>query len=597
MSTDPVNDPRATNLADELRSMSLLNRRQINRRGFLALTGAAATTVLLAACGGDDDDAPAATSAPATTAPTTAPATTAPGGGATATSASTAASTPSATQAASPTQAATATEQAGTKTFRVAFPGDVQNMDSAHITTDPDNQAGEAVYNYMARYTYDPPLGTEINPDLAASWEISDDATTYTFQLNEGVQFHKGYGECTSADVKWNWERIQNEDTGSRFRTDFLGGVVSDPDPYTVEIVFDRSYPAFIQAALGYVSGLIMSQKAFEEAGELWKTKPVGTGPFEWGDYQPGNSLTLTRFEDYFGTKPKVDEIYMKLSIDPNSTALAIARGELDAFYVDDPDMAIDLSTNPDPGTTFMKAEAGQATYWLAFHMQKPPLDDVRVRHALRYAIDQEAIANELFGGLAFPLHGPFPNFMWGFTDDVKQFQYDPDQAKQLLEEANVPDNWEIVMLGNSTQVNARKIHEVVASYWTDIGLTVKNELPESAVFLERRYAGDYDVFGIGVGRIEPDQVATAYWRSGSTVNQSYYSAADDLIGRARAEPDREKREQLYHELQRQMAEDSPAAFIVATSAHILANDRVTGIAGPGWLHRFDWFNVDVPAE
>jgi peptide/nickel transport system substrate-binding protein len=152
-------------------------------------------------------------------------------------------------------------------------------------------------------------------------------------------------------------------------------------------------------------------------------------------------------------------------------------------------------------------------------------------------------------------------------------------------------------MLGSAQSVYARKIHEAVASYWADIGLKPKNDVIDQGVFLQRRAAGDYDVFGIGVGRIEPDQVATAYFRTGSTVNNSFYAGADDLIDQARAEPDRPKRADLYKKAQQKIAEDSPAAFIVATNSPILVHKRVTGISGAAWLHRFDWFTVDVPAE
>jgi ABC-type transport system substrate-binding protein len=123
--------------------------------------------------------------------------------------------------------------------------------------------------------------------------------------------------------------------------------------------------------------------------------------------------------------------------------------------------------------------------------------------------------------------------------------------------------------------------------------------LPEYAVFLERRRAGDYDIFGISVGRIEPDQIATPYWYSTSppTANNSFYTLADDLIDRAKSEPDPQKAKELYRQLQDKISSDAAAAFIVAVSAQLLVNKRVAGLAGASWQDRYDWFNVDVPAE
>lgn len=553
--------------------------RPFSRRLFLSTAAAAAVTAALAACGGSGS-APAATST-AKPQPTSSSGT----------------SPTIAVGSASAPQAALPGKPGGKKIFRAAFPSDVQNMDSAAITTDPDNQAGEAIYNYMARYTYNPPLGTDILPDLAEKWEISPDAKVFTFHLRQGAQFHRNYGECTADDVKWNWTRIQDDKTASRFKTDFSGGTFDVLDKYTLKATFTHPYPSFIPGALGYVSGLIMSQKAFQDLGDNWKTNPVGTGPFSWGTWTPGSELTLNRFDSYWGQKPKIDQIDMKLKVDARPATLAISKGELDAVYIDDPDVARDVQNNLPPNTTLLKAASGQQTYWLAFNMKHKPLDDIRVRQALRYAIDINSIAKDLFSGFADPIYGFLPPFMFGYSDDVMKFDYNPDKAKQMLKAANVPANWQPSMLGNTTSIIAHKIHEAVASYWTDIGVKVKNDLPDQGVFLQRRAAGDYDMFGIGVGRIEPDEVATPYWHSGSTVNNSFYAGADDLIDQARAEPDRQKRADLYKQILQKVAEDSPAAFLVATNSPMLVNKRVSGIAGAGWLHRYDWFNIDVPAE
>jgi peptide/nickel transport system substrate-binding protein len=440
-------------------------------------------------------------------------------------------------------------------------------------------------------------MGSDIFPEVAERWDKSADAKTYTFYLRKGVKFHRGYGELTAEEVKANWVRIQDPKTASRFMTDLDGATFEVLDPYTLRVNFQKPYPAFIEASAAYAAGLFLSPRALQELGDKWKTSPVGTGPFQWGKSEPGSSLTLDRFPDYWGTRPKVDQIYNKLKIDTRAAVLAVSTGELDAVYIDDPDLAQQVSKNPPPNTVFKPAQQGQSPYWLAFNLKKPPFDDIRVRHALRYAIDTESIARDLFGGLASPLSSFLPPFMWGYSDNVTKFPYDPARAKQLLADAKVPANWAPVMLGQGTSNNARIIHEAVGSFWNAVGVQVKVDLPDGGVFAQRRASGDYDVFGTGSGRIEPDQIATPYWRSGSTVNNAFYSGADDLIDQARAEPDRAKRAQLYADLQAKVAEDSPAAFIVATSSHLLLNKRVFGVVGPSWLSRIDWFNVDVPAE
>lgn len=587
---------------------------RLTRRRLLTLASVSVGATILAACGGEAPapTVPAAPQATATRPPTQAPVaagSTAPAASASPTGAvtSVASAAPATTVAgaASPA-AAVATpslsiqampgRQGGVKTYKVALLGDLTQLDPALINSQVDFQVAEAIYNYIGRYTYNPPLGNAVTPELA-EWEVRDGARTYIFNLKKGVKYHGGYGELTAEDIKYNWERIRDPRTASPYRTDFAGGTIEVLDPYTLKVAFDRPYPSFITASLAFRPGFVISPKAFAEYGDRWKNRPIGTGPFMWDSYQAGSSLTLKRNPDYWGPRPKVDQITYRFKVDDRAAVLAVAKGELDAYYLADPDVAASVAKNPDPNTRFLRSQFGQSPMTIWYHMKKKPLDDVRVRQALRYAIDANAIAKNLFGGLADPIHSFLPPFMFGFSDDVTRFDYNPDKARQLLKEANVSPDWQPNMLGISTLVINRRIMEAVTSYWTDIGVKVKTELLDQSIINQRTNAGDYDMYGTYVSRIEPDQLATPYWSSGSSSNRSFYGGADDLVLRAKSEPDLAMRAKLYRDLQEKISQDSPAAFVVAVSESLLVNKRVTGIAGAGWQERHDWFNVDVPAE
>ncbi len=599
---------------------------RLSRRRLLALASSAVGATILAACGGETAPSPTAaapqatatrppTQAPivaAATTPATAPVATAGATGAagvaptasagtTAPAASTipampAASVAPAVPAASPTIAAMPGRAGGTKTYKLALLGDLTQLDPALINSQVDFQVAEAIYNYIGRYSYNPPLGNAVTPELA-EWEVLDGAKTYIFHLKKGVKFHGGYGDLTAEDIKYNWERIKDPKTASPYRTDFAGSTIEVLDPLTLKVSFDRPYPSFIGASLAFRPGFVISPKAFMEYGDRWKNKPIGSGPFVWDSYQAGSSLTLKRNPDYWGTKPKVDQITYRFKVDDRAAVLAVAKGEIDAYYLADPDVAASVAKNPDPNTRFLKSQFGQSPMTIWFNMKRKPLDDVRVRQALRHAIDNEAIAKNLFGGLADPINSFLPPFMFGFSDDVTRFDYNPDKARQLLREANVSPDWSPSLLALSNLIIARRITEAVASYWTDAGIKVKAEILDQGIINQRTTAGDYDMYGTYVSRIEPDQLATPFWSSGSSSNRSFYTGADDLILRAKAEPDLTKRAALYRELQDKISRDSPAAFVVAVSESLLVNKRVAGIAGAGWQERHDWFNVDVPAE
>ncbi len=574
--------------------------RPLSRRRFLALASSIAGGAILAACGGSSTAPTATTAAPqgtATRVPTAAPVgagATSPAAAASGTAPTAAASQASAVAPVAPTAQAAAGKPGGTKILRVGVAGDLTQLDPALLNNQTDYQVSEAIFNYIGRHTYNPPLGTEVVPELA-EWEISSDAKAFTFHLKKGVKFHGGNGELTSDDVRAAWEHIKDPKTASPYRNDFIDATIEVLDPYTIKATFPRPYPAFIPASLAFRPGLVVASKAFAAAGDKWKTAPIGSGPFMFDNYQSGTSLTVKRNPDYWGTKPKVDQIVWKYRVDDRAAILAVAKGELDEYYIADPDVAIGVAKNTDPNVRFFKSQFGQSPWSAQFNMKRKPLDDIRVRQALRYAIDNNAIAKDLFGGLADPIHSFLPPFMFGYSEDVTRFEYNPDKARQLLKDANVPKDWNPSAMTVSALIISRRILEAVASYWKDIGVNVKVDIIEQGIYNQRELSGDYDMDANYISRIDPDQIATPTYRS--TTNRNGYKGADDLIDAARSEPDPTKRAKLYRDLQDRVSQDSPAAFAVAVSEHLIVNKRVSGELGAGWQERHDWFNLDVPAE
>ena len=470
-------------------------------------------------------------------------------------------------------------------------------MDPLKSITQANVPPSEALYNYIARYSYTPPLGPTINPELAEGWDIEDGAKTYIFHIRKGVKYHDGSGEVTAEDVKWNWERAKNPQTGAASAADWVGSTITVLDQHTVKVNFEKPYPSFIGATVAYTSGAMVSPKAHQALGDKWSTAPVGSGPFKWGSAQAGSSLTLLKNQDYWGKKPNIDQIQFRMKVDGRTALLAVAKGELDAYYIADPDVAIAASKNTDPNLKFVQSSFGQSPFTVWFNMRRKPFDDLRVRQALWHAIDTEAIARDLFGGLAQPIHSYLPPWMFGYTADVPRYEYNPDKARALLKAANVPADWKPSFVTQSVLPISKRISEAVSSYWTDVGVQVVNDSLEQGLIAQRNSANNFDMWGTYISRVDPDQLTARFWRSDSSSNRSGYAGADDLIEKIRNEADPGARAKLYGDMQRKLVEDAPAAFLVATSEHMLLNKRVTGEQGPGWLLRMNWFDVDVPAE
>ncbi len=616
------------------RDMSENDRHYVTRRRFLRLAAGAAGAAVLAACG--ETAAPTVPAAPVATAtrpPTQAPAArgmetaaaapmpttasaassavapttaattaAAPAGATSAAPAATRAPMPTAitampSAAPPPAAMAAAGKPGGVKIYRIGVPSEINELDPPRSTTQVNLSPAEALYNYAARYTYNPPLGTAITPELAEGWEIQDGARTYIFRIRKGMKWHGGYGEVTAEDLKWNWERVRDPKTGSSAAPDWAGSTITAMDPYTLKVSFERPYPAFINATVAYSSGLIINPKASMELGDRWNTKPIGSGPFMYDSVQPGSTLTLKRNPDYWGTKAKVDQLVFRMKVDDRTALLAVSKGEIDSFYIADPDVAIAASKSTDPNVRFVKSAYGQAPFIVWFNMRRKPLDDVRVRQALRYAIDTNAIARDLFGGLAEPINSFLPPWMFGFSDDITRFDYNPDKARQLLREANVPADWRPSLISQSILTISRRVTEAVASYWTDVGVKVQNESLEQGIISRRGAMREFDMYATYVSRVDPDQLTARFWRSTGASNYSGYTAADGLIDQIAREADPPARARLYRDLQDQLSRDAVAAFPVAVSEHLLLNKRVVGEQGPGWLERHNWFDVDVPAE
>jgi peptide/nickel transport system substrate-binding protein len=592
-----------------------------SRRAFLRVALGSGAATLLAAC------TPAAPTAsptqapakPAAAPPTQVPASVAspgaassPAAGASPAASPAASGSPAAKPAGSPSPAAAAPPAApapapaaaaagkpgGLKVYRVGLSGDATEMDPLRSTTQANHPVQEALYNYAARYSYHPPLSPTIVPELAEGWEVQDGARTYVFHVRKGIKYHDGNGEVTAEDVKWNWERAKDPKTGSSAAPDWAGSTLTVLDPYTIKVTFERPYPSFIGATIAYGGGMIVSPKAHQAAGDKWNTGPVGSGPFMWESAQAGSNIILKRNPNYWGTQPKIDQIQFRMKVDDRTALLAVAKGELDAFYVADPDVAIAASKNTDPNVRFVKSQYGQSPFTIWFNMRRKPLDDIRVRQALRYAIDANAISRDLFGGLAEPIHSFLPPWMFGYTaEGVPKFEYNPDKARQLLKEANVPADWKPSFVSQSILTISRRISEAVSSYWTDVGVQVQNDSLEQGLIASRNTGNNFDMWGTYISRVDPDQLMARFWRSDGATNRSGYAGADDLIDKIRNEADPTARAKQFGELQAKLSEDSPAAFVVATSEHLLLNKRVAGEEGPGWLQRLNWFDVDVPAE
>ena len=179
---------------------------------------------------------------------------------------------------------------------------DWESMDPAYITLQQESAIAMNIYNGLVNWEYG---STEIVPDLAQSWDISEDGTVYTFHLRQGVMWQKDYGELTAQDVKFTFDRILNPATSAPLASTYsIINSVDIIDDYTVQFTLNEPYAPFLLLLVPYKAGGIVNQQALKEFGDDYGLNPIGTGPFQWVEGDPRGEIVLEAFDNYYAGRP-----------------------------------------------------------------------------------------------------------------------------------------------------------------------------------------------------------------------------------------------------------------------------------------------------
>ncbi len=313
------------------------------------------------------------------------------------------------------------------------------------------------------------PGTTELVPDLAESFTLSDDGMTYTFKLRDGVKFHNGR-VMIAADVKWSIERAVNPATlspgASYFSAiegyeDMAGGKakelagVTASDDKTVVITLARPDATFLHVlALNFA--LTVPKEAVEAAGADWGKKPVGTGAFEFVEWLPGQQLVLERNKDHYKPGvPFLDKVTFLFGLDPTVAVLKLKNGEVDILGDGIPPAQFTEAMS-DPANKDLIAAGDQLqTGYVTMNVTMPPFDNLKVRQAVNMAINKDRIV-KIINNRAVTASQPLPPAMPGYNTENKGFAFDPDGAKKLLAEAGMADGFTTEIYAMNVDPNPR---------------------------------------------------------------------------------------------------------------------------------------------
>lgn len=405
----------------------------------------------------------------------------------------------------------------------------------------------------------------DIVPKLAESYEIVDDMT-YDFKIRQGVKFHNG-DELTVNDVVFSINRAKESAILTSVTSDIESAEAIDDT--TVRIHLNKVSAPFL-SNLTHSCMVIYSERAVTEAGDDYYKNPVGTGPYKLENWNMGVQIDLTYFEDYYGNEPDFTKISLRFIPEATSRTIELEAGSVDLIT----DVAAtDLSRLEDGDGIGLVTGVGTAIRFLGMNCSVEPLNDVKVRQAIAYAIDVDQINQALNLGYGTVATAPVTEAIM-YCSEVGRNVYDLDKAKELLAEAGYPDGFDIT-LSTDTRKEYNDVCVILQQQLSKAGINVTLDTTEWAVFLDKAYAGDTQLFMLGYGCSTPDPDVVIYpcfhsTNKGAQGGMSYLEDADvdALIDASRVELDREKRAEIYEELQAKLAELKPWVYIYNTSVY-----------------------------
>jgi ABC-type transport system substrate-binding protein len=433
------------------------------------------------------------------------------------------------------------------------------------------------------------PGTTELVPDLAESYEITNDGKTFTFKLRSGVKFHNGR-ELTAEDVKYSIDRVRDPATQSP-GAGFFGSLdtITVIDPATIKFDLSRPDATFLHVmAINFAH--VVPKEAVDAAGGDFGHKPVGSGAYKMAEWTLGQRLVLEKNADYWkADAPLLDKVTFEFGQEPTVALLRLQKGEVDALGDGIPPAQF-LEVKDDPQYAGQIVEGGQLhTGYVTMNVKTKPFDDVRVRQAVNMAINKDRIVR-IINNRAVPANQPLPPSMPGYATDYKGYAYDVEAAKKLMADAGLADGFSTELYAYNTDPNPR-IAQAIQQDLAAIGIKAELKSLAQATVIEAGGNGSAPmIWSGGMGWIadfpDPSNFYGPILGCGGAVqggwNWSWYcnEELDKLAAEADAMTDpaaKAEREKKWSEIFVKLMEDAPWAPIFNEQRFTMRSKRMGG--------------------
>jgi dipeptide transport system substrate-binding protein len=467
---------------------------------------------------------------------------------------------------------------------------------------------------------------TNVVPALAESWTIAPDGKEYTFKLRRGVKFHsnanfKPTRDFDADDVLFSWNRMADDNqpfhkltAGQTFAYfDDMGmknivDRVEKLDDHTARFVLKRAEAPFLaDMAMDFASILskeyfdAMMKKGTPNAADIY---PIGTGPFEFVSYQKDATIRYKAFDAYWGGRPKIDNLIYSITRDATARYAKLKTGECQVMAFPKP---ADLDAmRADPALAVQRKEGLNIGY-IAFNVEKKPFDDKRVRQALNYATNKDAILKAVYQGNGQVAKNPIPPILWGYNDAIKDYPYDPAKAKELLAQAGLASGFDVDLwylpVTRPYNPDGKRMAELIQADWAKVGVRARLITYEWAEYRKRSKTGEQTVmmFGWSGDNGDPDNffvplLGCEAVKGGGNVSRWCNKTFEDLVIKAAQTPKQVDRAKLYEQAQVIVKEEAPWITIAHSVRFDPLRKEVHGYKMDATAHHyFDKVEIAAP--
>jgi peptide/nickel transport system substrate-binding protein len=463
--------------------------------------------------------------------------------------------------------------------LRVAIPWTPENLDPTMNLSSIRATVGASLFDSLVGRD----AGGRIVPELAESWRLVDD-TTWQFRLRRGVVFHDGEPFNAEA-VRFTVQRVLDPEQKSPNRAN-LGEVarVDVVDDLTVNLVTRQPYAPLLNRLIDFP--ILPPRYVAEKGNAAAALRPVGTGPYRFVSLVKDEHLIVEAFDRHWRGAPRIPRIVFKPIPEPFTRAAALRNGEVDLITTVPPSLARELER---AGGVRVHRVPSTWQIYLGLNALKKPLADVRVRQALNYATDVDAIVKNVLDGNGRRLEGPFTPIVFGHDASVKGYRPDPARARRLLAEAGYPDGLEITLESPAGRYQGDKeIAEALGGQWQKAGFRPRVQVAEWGAYFKRYLGKQFqDAYLLGLGG--PMQDADELYNLVSSKGRGLYyknEKVDALFDLGRSTMDPAARRKVYADLARAMVEDATWVFLMQQVDIYATRDRVN------WTPRADQWMV-----